>query len=110
MEEEAKFCPPATFNKTNCSSKHKQWTEQQMLAAITMAENGEVSANQAADVHGVPCSNIERQTEGRSYSWKETWTTSLPLPWPDRSLLKIDYWRPDKTNSRDQQSITKDCS
>ena len=36
-----------------------------MLAAITMAENGDVSANQAADVHGVPCLTLKDRLKGR---------------------------------------------
>ena len=36
-----------------------------MLAAITMAENGEVSANQAADAHGVPRSTLKDRLNGR---------------------------------------------
>ena len=57
--KKSRSAPPATFNKANSPSKRKQWTEQQMLVAITMAENGEVSANQAADVHGVPRSTLK---------------------------------------------------
>ena len=36
-----------------------------MLAAITMAKNGEVSANQAADVHGVPRSTLKDRLKGK---------------------------------------------
>ena len=61
----SRYAPPATFNRANRPSKHKQWTEQEMLAAITMAENGEVSANQAADAHGVPRSILKDRLNGR---------------------------------------------
>ena len=36
-----------------------------MLAAITMAKNGEVSANQAAEVHGVPRSTLKDRLKGK---------------------------------------------
>ena len=61
----SRSAPPATFNKANRPSKHKEWTEQQMLAAITMAKNGEVSATQAADEHGVPRSTLKDRLKGR---------------------------------------------
>ena len=66
----SRSAPSATFNKANCTSKCKQWTEQQMLAAITMAENGDVSANQAADVHGVPCLTLNHRLKGTKAACK----------------------------------------
>ena len=61
----SRSAPPATFNKANRPSKRKQWTEQQMLAAITMAKNGKLSANQAADEHSVPRSTLKDRLKGR---------------------------------------------
>lgn len=36
-----------------------------MLAAMKLAENGEISANHAADIHGVPRSTLKDRLKGR---------------------------------------------
>ena len=49
---------------TNRPSKRKQWTNQQMLAAIEAVENG-CGVNQAAKEHGVPKSTLKDRLSGR---------------------------------------------
>ena len=85
----SRSAPPATLNKANRPSKRRQWTEQQMLAAIMMAENGEVSANQAADVHGVPRSTLKGRLKGRVTHGKKPG----PRPYLDSSEEEelVDY-------------------
>ena len=50
---------------TNCSSKRKQWSDQQIRDAIEAASTGDVSANKAADVYGVPRSTLKDRLKGR---------------------------------------------
>ena len=45
--------------------KRKQWTEIQMLAAISSVQNDGLSGNRAADLHGVPHSTLKDQLSGR---------------------------------------------
>ena len=57
---------PATVSESrqaNRSSKHKQWTEKQMLATMETARSG-LSANRAAEVHGVPRSTLKDRLSG----------------------------------------------
>ena len=49
---------------TNRPSKRKQWTDQQMLAAIEAVENG-CGTNQAAKEHGVTKSTLKDRLSGR---------------------------------------------
>ena len=56
----------ASATVTNGPSKRKQWTDQQMLAAIKVVENG-CGTNQAAKEHGVPKSTLKDRLSGRVY-------------------------------------------
>ena len=49
---------------TNRPSTRKQWTDQQMLAAIEAVDNG-CGTNQAAKEHGVPKSTLKDRLSGR---------------------------------------------
>ena len=64
-KKRARSAPPAVFRKPNRPSRRKQCTEQQMLSATALARSGEVSANRAADVHGVPRSTLKDRLHGR---------------------------------------------
>ena len=45
--------------------KRKLWTNKQMEAVMLSVGNGEMSANKAADLHGVPCSTLKDRLSGR---------------------------------------------
>lgn len=74
----ARSAPPVAFTKANHPSKRKQWTDEQMLAAMKLAENGEISANHAADIHGV----LARH-------WKTGWRVELFM---EQSLDHVLTW------------------
>ena len=46
-------------------NKRKQWTNQQMEAAMAEAITGRLSENKAADLHGVPWSMLKDRLSGR---------------------------------------------
>ena len=48
---------------SGCAGKRKLWTTQQMEAAVVSAS--EMSANKAADLHGVPRSTLKDHLNGR---------------------------------------------
>ena len=47
------------------TNKRKLWTNEQMEAAMVSVGNGKMSANKAADLHGVPRSTLEDRLSGR---------------------------------------------
>ena len=51
--------------------KRKQWTNEQMEAAMAAATKGTLSANKAADLHGVPRSTLKDRLSGRVTSLTE---------------------------------------
>ena len=52
------------LKQPNQSSKRKQWTNEQMLAAINDVKKG-MSGNKAADANGVPRSTLKDRLSGR---------------------------------------------
>ena len=59
--------PPSVSHpkKSNRSLKRKQWTDEQMLAAIESVQTDHMSGNKAADLHGVPRSTLKDRLSGR---------------------------------------------
>lgn len=55
----------ARQKKPNRGSKRKQWSEEQMTAAMDAATQHGISANQAADRHGIPRSTLKDRLSGR---------------------------------------------
>ena len=51
--------------QTNRSNKRKQWSEKQMADAINAVKQQGISANQAADCHGIPRSTLKDRLSGR---------------------------------------------
>ena len=49
----------------HCSKVRKQWSEEQMLAAIDSVKNGGLSGNRSADMYGVPRSTLKDRLSGR---------------------------------------------
>ena len=43
----------------NRSAVRKQWTEEQMSAALNSVKTEGLSGNRAADLYGVPCSTLK---------------------------------------------------
>lgn len=72
----------------NRSSKRKQWTNEQMLAAIDDVKSG-ISRNQAAEAHSVPRSTLKDRLSGRVNHG----TNPGPVPYltNDEEGLLTDY-------------------
>ena len=45
---------PAVFNSPAKRTKHKQWRDSQMIAAMNAVKHGKISLNEAATAHGIP--------------------------------------------------------
>ncbi len=60
---------PPTVHATGSLIKRKQWTDEQMLAAINSVQADHMSGNKAADLHGCTTLHIERQTKRTSATW-----------------------------------------
>ena len=55
---------PHQAPKCRAFKKRKQWTNEQMEAAMAAATKGTLSANKAADLHGVPQSTLKDRLSG----------------------------------------------
>ena len=69
--------PLSRLKKPNRSLKRKQWTDEQMLAAINSVQTEHMSGNKAADLHGVPRSTLKDRLSGRVSHG----TKSGPMPY-----------------------------
>ena len=55
----------STLRSCGRTGKRKLWTNEQMEAAMLSAGKGTMSANKAADLHGVPRSTLKDRLSGR---------------------------------------------
>ena len=61
----SKSAPAIIVRSPVKKSKRKQWTNEQMIAAMEAVETGESGINRAAVDHGVPKTTLKNRLSGR---------------------------------------------